>query len=45
MLSRTNWTFQPFFDAEMDESITIGMTLHTIGMTLHESGTAIACLM
>jgi hypothetical protein len=38
MLSRTNWTFQPFFDAEMDESI-------TIGMTLHKSGTAIACLM
>jgi hypothetical protein len=38
MHNRTNWTFQPSFDVEMDESI-------TIGMTLHESGTVLAFLM
>ena len=38
MLNRMNWTFLPFFDVEMDESI-------TIRVTVHESGTALACLM
>jgi hypothetical protein len=38
MLNQMNWTFQPSFDAEMDESI-------TIGMTLPESGTVLPWLM
>jgi hypothetical protein len=38
MLNRTNWTFQPSFGVEMDESI-------TIGMTLPESGTVLPRLM
>ncbi len=31
MLNRMNWTFQPSFGVEMDESITIGVTLHESG--------------
>jgi hypothetical protein len=38
MLNRMNWTFQPSFDVEMDESI-------TIGMTVPESGTVLPWLM
>jgi hypothetical protein len=38
MLNRMNWTFQLSFGVEMDESI-------TIGLTLHESGTVLPYLM